>query len=149
MNESTIQEIAFVSQSADSEIDNVEVLELFIKNTLIEYFEKQEFVLNFIFLSVEDIVEMNKQYLNHDYPTDVITFDFSEDYGVFGGDVFICPQVVKENSHLYYTEYSQEILRVVFHGILHLTGYNDKTEAEREEMSEQEELLLEMFRTKE
>jgi probable rRNA maturation factor len=146
MSDNFIQEIAFISQSSDGQVDRPEFLEKFIKEKLVVLYKKEEFVLNFIFLSIEDIVEMNKQYLNHDYPTDVITFDFSEDFGVFGGDIFICPQIIKENANLYYTEYDQELLRVVFHGILHLIGFNDKTDEEKEEMIEQEELLLEMYR---
>jgi probable rRNA maturation factor len=146
MSDNFIQEIAFISQSSDGQADRSDALEKFIKEKLVVFYKKEEFVLNFIFLSIEDIVEMNKQYLNHDYPTDVITFDFSEDFGVFGGDIFICPQIIKENANLYYTEYDQELLRVVFHGILHLIGFNDKTDEEKEEMNEQEELLLEMYR---
>jgi len=146
MSNTFLQEVCFIPQSSDSEIDSLEFLKVFIKEKLHSLYQKEEYLLNFIFLSIDDIVEMNKQYLNHDYPTDVITFDFSDEFGVFGGDVFICPQVVRENANLYYTEYEQEILRVIFHGILHLLGWNDKTEEEKDEMIEQEELLLEMYR---
>jgi len=115
---------------------------------LVSIYKKDSYLLNYIFVSSEDIHELNKQYLGHDYSTDVITFDFSEDFGVFGGDIFICPEVVFENAGIYNALPEEELLRVICHGMLHLLGYDDKTEQDKARMLEQEEYCLEMFRSR-
>jgi len=148
MNEDNIKEIGFFVQSGNKEIVISDDIKFFLHTLLSQSYNKESYLLNYIFVSPEDITELNRQFLNHDYPTDVITFDFSDDFGVFGGDIFICPDVVFENAADFESEVMDELIRVMCHGLLHLLGYNDKADQERLEMLEQEEYCLAMFRTK-
>ncbi len=97
--------------------------------------------INIIFCSDEYLLKMNKQYLEHDYYTDVITFNYVEN-NIISGDLFISYERIKENAENYNTEIKRELIRVVFHGILHLVGYNDKTDAEKKIMREKEDFYL-------
>lgn len=102
---------------------------------------KQVGNISVIFCSDEYLLEINKQFLNHDYYTDVITFDYVEG-NVVSGDVFISLDRVRENSLLFHNQVIKELYRVVFHGVLHLIGYNDKTLEEITEMRSKEEYYL-------
>jgi len=97
--------------------------------------------ISYIFCSNEKILEINKQYLNHDYYTDIITFDYCENK-IISGDIFISIETVKENSLEYQVDFQEEINRVMAHGILHLCGYGDKTELEKKKMREKEEFYI-------
>jgi len=85
--------------------------------------------ITFVFCSDEELLGVNKEFLNHDYYTDIITFDYSEG-SVISGDLFISIDRVKENALSFNVQIMEELHRVAFHGVLHLLGYNDKTEAE-------------------
>jgi len=146
MNEPEINEVYFYFQSAESLPETEEYSGPFIKKLLEERYEKQNYLVNFIFLSKHDITELNKKFLDHDYPTDVLAFDFSDDFGVFGGDIFICPEVVCENAVDYGCESETELLRVMCHGMLHLLGFSDNTEDEQEIIRTEEEICLEIFK---
>ena len=97
----------------------------------------------YIFCSDEKILEVNQQYLQHDYYTDIITFDYSEGRCI-SGDIFISLDTVHSNAEQYGTTYDDELHRVIVHGILHLCGINDKGPGEREKMeaAENEALAL-------
>jgi rRNA maturation RNase YbeY len=95
-----------------------------------------------VFCSDNYLLEMNKQYLEHDYFTDIITFDYVEG-NTISGDLFISYDRIKENAEQFNTELVKETYRVVFHGVLHLVGYNDKTEAEQKVMTGKENFYLE------
>lgn len=102
--------------------------------------------ISFVFCSREKHLEMNRTYLGHDYPTDVITFDYSDlREGVVSGDVFIDPATVAENAARFGTSPREEMLRVLSHGMLHLCGYRDKTEAEQKVMWAKENECLGRF----
>jgi rRNA maturation RNase YbeY len=88
------------------------------------------------------LLEMNKQYLNHDYYTDIITFDYSEGDKILSGDLFISVDRVEENASTLAVNFDHELDRVMVHGILHLIGYNDKTSREKSEMRKKEEGYL-------
>ncbi len=94
-----------------------------------------------IFCHDDYLLDINKQYLNHNYFTDIITFDYTENE-IIGGDLFISVDRLKENAKKYDTEFIIELYRVVFHGILHLLGYNDKTNDEKVIMKEKENHYL-------
>ena len=87
------------------------------------------------------MLEINKQYLKHDYYTDVITFDYSENDKI-SGDIFISIDRVVDNSKKYSEKKNTEIRRVIIHGILHLIGYNDKLDDEKKIMTEKENYYL-------
>lgn len=95
----------------------------------------------YIFCDDEKILEVNKEYLNHDYYTDIITFDYCEG-DVISGDLFISLDTVRSNSELVGATYEQELHRVIIHGVLHLCGIDDKGEGEREIMEAAENSAL-------
>lgn len=98
----------------------------------------------YIFCNDERILEVNREYLQHDYYTDIITFDYTEE-DVISGDLFISLDTVLSNSEQLGVEYEQELHRVIIHGILHLCGINDKGEGEREIMEREENTALAML----
>lgn len=97
----------------------------------------------YIFCNDDKILEVNNEYLQHDYYTDIITFDYCEG-DVISGDLFISLDTVKSNSELVGASYEQELYRVIIHGILHLCGVNDKAPGEREIMEAAENRALAM-----
>lgn len=97
--------------------------------------------LSIVFCSDEYLLKMNKQYLNHDYYTDIITFNYVKNKTI-SGDLFISVERIKENAIQFNTDQKTELVRVIFHGVLHLVGYNDKTEEEKKLMREKEEFYL-------
>ena len=84
---------------------------------------------NYLFCTDEKILEVNNHYLQHDFYTDIITFDYSEK-DTLSGDIFISLDTVRSNSQKYQTEYIDELRRVIIHGVLHLCGIKDKSAAE-------------------
>jgi len=97
--------------------------------------------ISYIFCSDEKILEINKEYLKHDYYTDIITFDYTEDQTI-SGDLFISLDTVKTNAEKFNTTYKEELHRTLIHGILHLCGINDKGPGEREIMEKEENKAL-------
>jgi len=97
--------------------------------------------LSVIFCSDRYLLGINKQYLNHDYYTDIVAFNYVED-SVISGDLFISLERVKENAETFESKFVVELYRVVFHGVLHLIGYNDKTDAEKRQMRQKEDYYL-------
>ena len=98
----------------------------------------------YIFCDDAKILEVNRQYLQHDYYTDIITFDDTEG-DVIAGDIFISLDTVRSNSEEQKTDYDEELHRVIIHGILHLCGINDKGPGEREQMEQAENKALVML----
>ena len=94
-----------------------------------------------IFCSDDYLKKININYLNHDYYTDIITFDYS-DKNIISGDLFISIDRVRENADINNENFNREICRVIIHGILHLCGYNDKTSKEKEKMRKLEDVFL-------
>jgi len=100
--------------------------------------------LNYIFCSDLYLLEINLKYLNHDYFTDIITFDYSENKFT-SGDVFISLERVLENSRNYKCSFVDELKRVMIHGVLHLVKYNDKTDDEQLIMTQMEDFYLKLL----
>ena len=98
----------------------------------------------YMFVNDDKILEVNREYLGHDYYTDVITFDYDED-DIVSGDVVISLDTVRSNAELFGKEYDDELHRVIIHGILHLCGINDKGPGEREIMEAAENKALAML----
>lgn len=99
--------------------------------------------INIIFCSDNQILDINLKYLQHDYYTDIITFDYSEE-NTISGDLFISVDSVRENAKEYGTEFDDELHRVIIHGILHLLGYDDHTENDIKLMRLKEDYYLEV-----
>ena len=101
--------------------------------------------IGYMFVDDEKILEVNNDYLGHDYYTDIITFDYDED-DIISGDLVISLDTVRTNAEQFGKEYDDELHRVIIHGILHLCGINDKGPGEREIMEENENKALELLR---
>lgn len=97
--------------------------------------------IGYLFCNDEHILEVNRQYLGHDYYTDIITFDYCEG-DVLSGDLVISLDTVRSNAELFHKDYDEELHRVIIHGILHLCGQNDKGPGEREQMEAAENRAL-------
>tara|TARA_E500000331_G_scaffold83208_1_gene78938 strand:+ start:3316 stop:3723 length:408 start_codon:yes stop_codon:yes gene_type:complete len=100
--------------------------------------------LNFLIVGDKRMIHFNKTYLNHDYSTDIITFDNSENKKI-SGDIVISIERVKENSKKYKVKLEDELRRVMVHGLLHLLGYDDKNEKEKKRIRKKENYYLEMY----
>ncbi|MDB2657009.1 rRNA maturation RNase YbeY [Crocinitomicaceae bacterium] len=129
------------------EYEDIEILdenpEFFI-SWLSDVCKKEECVLGeigIVFCSDAFILEANKQYLSHDYYTDIITFDYREG-NIISGDLLISVDRVKENAIDLQVDWKNELRRVVVHGVLHILGYKDKSIDEEKEMREKEDLYL-------
>lgn len=101
--------------------------------------------LNYIFCDDKYLLQMNKDYLHHNYFTDIITFDNSTEKKIIAGDVFISVDTVRSNSKRFDTNFYDELHRVMIHGLLHLLGYKDKTEANKKRMRKMEDLWLDVL----
>lgn len=99
---------------------------------------------NYIFCSDEYLLQVNKQYLNHDYYTDIITFDYVDE-GLISGDIFVSVDRIEENGKQYGSGFDAELRRILVHGILHLIGFGDKTPQEKKIMTGKEDQYLAIF----
>lgn len=100
--------------------------------------------ISYVFASDEYLLRLNRRYLNHDYYTDILTFDYSEG-DVISGDIFISVDRVRENAGLFNVEVEKEFLRVMVHGLLHLFGYSDAEEGEKMIMRAKEDEKITLF----
>jgi len=135
--------IYFHNESTDPPEINKKQVKNWIKNVISSY-KKQVGDINYIFTNDENILKVNIKYLNHNFYTDVITFDYTSK-NIISGDIYISLDTVKSNSEKYNELYFDELKRVIIHGILHLIGYKDKTDIEAKEMRKQENKALEIF----
>lgn len=97
--------------------------------------------INIIFCSDSYLLEVNKKYLNHDYYTDIITFDYCEG-NILSGDLFISVDTVRDNAVFYKTDFETELNRVMVHGVLHLIGYDDHNDGDVRIMRSKEDFYL-------
>ena len=136
--------ISFAFQTTCT-LKNRTILKQWIK-LVIENNNKKVGEIAYIFCSDEQLLEINKEFLNHDYYTDIITFDYSET-DVVSGDMFISIDRIKDNAKILGVAYQEELHRVIIHGILHLLGNKDKTETESENMRKLEDECLSVLST--
>lgn len=106
--------------------------------------------LNFVFCDDEYLLNINRQYLDHDTYTDIITFDYSENnennkVPTLEGDIFLSIDRIRDNARYYNTSFQEEFIRVMVHGVLHLTGIKDKTENEAKIMREEERKAINLW----
>ena len=119
-----------------------------VKRFLLDLFKKEGKVIahiSYIFCDDAYLLEINQSYLQHDTFTDIITFDLSEEKNQLISDIYISIERVKENSKAFTTSFESELLRVIFHGALHLCGYKDKTKADQMKMRQMEDYYLQQF----
>ena len=100
--------------------------------------------ISYTFINDDELLEINKESLNHDFYTDIITFD-QRIGDLISGDIFISVDRVRENAESFSVSFENEMKRVIIHGLLHIVGFNDHTEEEKQEMRKQEDLCIEMF----
>ncbi|MBD0374086.1 MAG: rRNA maturation RNase YbeY [Flavisolibacter sp.] len=119
-----------------------------LKYFLIDLFKKERkdvSHINFIFSNDDYLLQINQHYLKHNTYTDIITFELSDKGDPLIADIYISIERVKENAVTFETPFYKELLRVIFHGALHLCGYKDKTVNEKELMIEKENYYLNLF----
>ena len=107
-------------------------------------YNKETGEISYLFCDDNKILEVNQEYLNHDFYTDIITFDYSEE-NTISGDIIISLQTVESNSQMYKTDFLEELHRVIIHGILHLSGFKDESEEEEKAMRNAENRALKML----
>ena len=135
--------IQYISEGVNPPALQKQKTNRWIKETAAEYGKKMGDIA-YIFCSDERILEVNKQYLQHDYYTDIITFDYSEG-SVISGDIFISVDTVRSNSEKFEVSFEDELHRILIHGILHLCGQADDTPELRAEMTRKENLALQSY----
>lgn len=129
------------------DVDQPPIEKLRIKRWIKKIVEVETFQLgdvSIIFCSDSFLLEMNQSYLNHDFFTDIITFDYTENKRV-SGDLFLSIDRVKENAEKFHIQTKEELYRVIIHGILHLVGYKDKSLSEKSRMKEKEDECLQLL----
>jgi len=136
--------ICFHDQSANFNLENQEIIIKWLYNVSEQnnYTIKQ---LNYIFCSDDDLLEVNKKYLQHDYYTDIITFDLSEIENQVVSDIYVSIDRIIDNASSLSVPFENELLRVLAHGLLHLVGFNDKTENEQAEMTQMENKFIDLY----
>lgn len=133
--------ISFFEEDIKFKPKNKKALRQWITHTIIdEGYQLQQ--LNYIFCSDDYLLQINRGYLNHDNYTDIITFDNSDMAKTITGDIFISAERVKENAQKFKVSEIKELHRVMIHGALHLLGYNDKTKASKNLMTQLEDKYL-------
>ena len=132
--------IKFYEEDVRSKLNHRKKIKEWIE-LVIRSYDRSLGEISYIFCSDERILEINKQFLQHDYYTDVITFDYDEGL-VTSGDIFISVDTVKSNSQIYSSSYNAELYRVIIHGVLHLCGLKDKSETDEKKMRAAEDKAL-------
>jgi len=135
--------IQYIAEEVKLPVIQEQKVNRWIKNVAAEYNRKVGKIA-YIFCSDKRILEVNNQYLKHDYYTDIITFDYSEG-SIISGDIFISIDTVKSNSEKFGVGFDNELLRILIHGILHLCGQDDNTPDLRAEMTNKENLALQTY----
>jgi len=140
-----MSDINFFQEEVSFQLNHEDILKGWI-STIIQNAKQSFDTINFIYCSDNYLLEIYKEYLDHDYYTDIITFDNREDdESALNADIFISIDRVKENAGQLNLLFEQELHRVMVHGVLHLLGLKDKTEAQKKEMRESEEASLSLL----
>ena len=133
--------IDFVEEDIIFKLKNKALVRKWIINTIrAEGFELS--AITYIFCSDDYLLNINRQYLDHDTYTDIITFDNSELKGIVFGDIFISIDRIRENATQFDVTETNELHRVIIHGVLHLLGYKDKSPADQKKMTQKEDYYL-------
>lgn len=137
-------EIAFHFKGVDIEGFDETLFSVWLGKVL-KLYKQDQADLSYVFVSDEELLQINREYLNHDYYTDIITFDLNEGDSLIG-EMYISLDRVKENAEEFAGgNFEEELRRVMAHGVLHLLGFGDKTESEEVTMRNEEKKCLELF----
>lgn len=137
----------FYEQNISSKLTNKRKLSEFLDITVSMHLKKIRTIeLTYVFCNDRYLHQINKDFLNHDTYTDIITFDFSENKNELRGEIYISVERVKENAAEYNVSYQEELHRVIFHGALHLCGFKDKAKADKKKMRTMEDKCLQAYR---
>lgn len=138
--------IHFYESAVAAQLKNKRKLAAFLKNLIAQYLpEVKKTNINFIFCKDEYLLSINRDFLQHDNFTDIITFDLSESRNKLQAEIYISIDRVHENAQTFQNNYQTELHRVIFHGVLHLCGFKDKTSLQKTEMRRQEDDCLEAY----
>ncbi|MBV2225962.1 MAG: rRNA maturation RNase YbeY [Sphingobacterium mizutaii] len=137
-----LKDIQFFSEDIDFTLKEKQKVRQWIGATIRAEGFKRVGELSIVLCSDAYLLEINKQYLDHDTFTDIVTFDSSEDEGVIAGDIFISGERTMENAKKFNVSERDELHRVIIHGILHLCGYYDKKKEDKTLMTEKEDYYL-------
>jgi probable rRNA maturation factor len=138
--------VCFFFQEVKVSLANRSILKQFLQYVFKKEGKRLE-SLNYIFCTDTFLLQVNREYLKHDFYTDIITFDLSENKAI-QAEIYISVDRVRENSMKLGVSFKSELLRVIFHGVLHLCGYNDKTNAEKKKIRTKEEFYLNKYTLK-
>jgi probable rRNA maturation factor len=139
----SLSKVCFFYQGVQPGLTNRTVLKNFIES-IFKKEGKKLLSINYIFCTDKALLEINRQFLSHDFYTDIITFDLS-DFTAMQAEIYISVDRVRENAAGLGVTFKSELHRVIFHGVLHLCGYKDKTRREMEEMRGKEEYYLKKY----
>ncbi len=137
--------IHYYEEQVSSGLKNKRALSAFIRNLVGEQKGMGSVHIGYIFCSDDYLLEKNRQFLDHDTYTDIITFDLSETESEMISEIYISVDRVADNASRLGTSYQEELHRVIFHGVLHLCGFKDKKKADQLQMRRMEELCLAQY----
>lgn len=137
-----LKDIQFFFQDIDFTLKEKQKVRQWIGKTIKEEGYSRVGEMSFVFCSDAYLLDINKQYLNHDTFTDIVTFDSSEKEDLIAGDIFISVERTMENAQKFNVSNRDELHRVIIHGVLHLCGYYDKTKEEKTLMTQKEDYYL-------
>lgn len=139
--------IHYFEETVKSRLKDKRKLSAFLKNLIAEHLDVKRAELNYIFCDDEYLLEKNKQFLDHDTLTDIITFDLSESDSELVSEIYISVERVAENAEKFKVSYNTELHRVIFHGVLHLCGFKDKAPKDKALMRDMEQQCLQLYFT--
>jgi probable rRNA maturation factor len=134
--------IHYFEEDVKSGLTQKRKLSSFLKDLVLRHLEVKKVALNYVFCQDDYLLEKNKQFLNHNTLTDIITFDLSEREEELVSEIYISTDRVKENAEKFGVSYQMELHRVIFHGALHLCGFKDKKADDKAQMSKMENACL-------
>ncbi len=136
----------FYEQDVKSKLKNKRKLASFLDTIVREHNNNVKKIdLTYIFCNDEYLLQINKDFLNHDTFTDIVTFDMSAKPNELIGEMYISVERIADNAHEFSASYEEELHRVIFHGTLHLCGFKDKKTADKQEMRSQENICLQQY----
>ena len=135
------ESVQFFNEGVRFIVPGKRVLRRWIESTI----RREKFVagqINMVICTDVTLLKINRKYLKKDTLTDIITFGMAEEEFIVSGDIFISLERVRENARIYHQQVKKELARVMIHGVLHLMGYNDESEAEKKVMRKKENFYL-------